>query len=507
MEAGMADPANLMNQVLSSPRLPSLPAVAVQLIDQVQDDDVAIDDIAQSIICDPALSSKILKTVNSSFYGQSKTIGSIQQAVMVLGLNSVKTLALGFSLVGNLTESGGKGIDLMRLWRRCLFSATSAKRICELLNIVQMEEVFLASLMQDVGVLALSQVLGDRYAAVYALAQDDHRHLARHEQAAFGCDHTQVGEAMATNWGLPPLLVAPIRYHETPDEAPEELRKLIRIVTAGASAAEFMLNPEDEACATEYVACMQRWFNLGPEQSRPLLGEFQRESCEMQRLFELPTGDLDTPEQLMRRAGEVLERLAFTATEQAKRLEQDNTKLRQAAYTDTLTGATNRRGFDEQLAEQFVHASADQPLTLLFVDIDHFKLVNDRFGHQAGDLALAGFAQTLTKTLGVRGRVYRYGGEEFAVLCPGINRKKAATLAEQLRQAVQQTRFQTDAGEPLDLTTSIGVAVYEGAIYRRPEQLVQAADSSVYAAKAAGRNQVRIFVPRGSNKTDTHQAA
>lgn len=504
----MAETTNLMNQVLGSPRLPSLPAVAMQLIDQVQQDDVAIEDIAQSIICDPALSSKILKTVNSSFYGQANTISSIQQAVMVLGLNSVKTLALGFSLVGNLTGSGDQGVDLMQLWRRSLFGATATKRICELTNVVQMEEMFLASLLQDVGVLAMSQVLGQGYASVYTLSEDDHRQLARHEKAAFGCDHTEVGEAMANNWGLPPLLVAPIRYHETPEEAPDELRKLVRIVTAGAYAADFMLQPEDEERAADYIGCMQRWFNLGPEQSRPLLGEFQRESCEMKRLFELPTGDLDTPEELMRRASEVLERIAIDATQQARQLEQDNTKLREAAYTDPLTGVANRRGFDEHLAEAYLHASADRPLALLFLDIDHFKEVNDTFGHQTGDLALVGFAKTIQQALGSDGVVCRYGGEEFAAICPGMGRKLAAVLAEKIRLTVQQARFESEADEPIELTTSIGVAVYEGQAYRRAEQLTQAADSAVFAAKSAGRNQVRVFIPRGkTSEKDVTQAA
>lgn len=493
----MAETPDLMKQVLGSPRLPSLPAVAVQLIDQVQDDEVAIDEIAQSITCDPALASKILKTVNSSFYGQSSTIGSIQQAVMVLGLNSVKTLALGFSLVNNLTDSGDKdSVDLIELWRRSLFGATAAKRICEMLNVVQMEEMFLASLLQDVGVLALSQVLDERYAAVYALAKDDHRQLARHEQSVFGCDHTQIGDAMASNWGLPPLLVQPIRHHENPDDAPEELRQLVRIVAAGACVAEYMLNPEDQARASDYLACMQRWFNLEAEASHQLLGEFQRESCELQRLFEIPAGELETPEQIMTRAGQALEKLAIDAVEQAKQLEQDNTELREAAYTDPLTGAINRRGFDEQIAEQFLHAGKGRPLALLFLDIDHFKRVNDTHGHQTGDLALAGFAEVATNLLGDSGRVYRYGGEEFAILCPGMDRKQAASLAEQVRLAVQQTGFMTEAGEPLSLTTSIGVSVYEGSTYRRPDQLIHAADSSVFAAKDAGRNQVRVFVPR-----------
>ena len=88
--------------------------------------------IAETISLDAALSTKLLKTVNSSFYGLPKTVGSMNQAVMVLGLNSVKTLALGFSLVQNLTDAGGSSFDHAAYWRRSLYSATAAKKLCEL---------------------------------------------------------------------------------------------------------------------------------------------------------------------------------------------------------------------------------------------------------------------------------------------------------------------------------------------------------------------------------------
>ena len=156
----------------------------MKIIDLVQQDEVNMDEIADTIKHDPALSTKILKTVNSSFYGQPKTISSINQALIVLGLNSVKTLALGFSLVGNLTDAGGEGLDHTHYWKRSLFSATAAKQVCELANIVQAEEVFMAALLQDVGMLALGQVLGSAYSHLLQLAGEDHCKLAGLERDA-----------------------------------------------------------------------------------------------------------------------------------------------------------------------------------------------------------------------------------------------------------------------------------------------------------------------------------
>lgn len=495
----MGDKHNQMKEVLESPQLPTLPAVALQIIEQIQQDEVSIDSIAETISLDPALSSKILKTVNSSFYGQAKTISSIHQAVIVLGLNSVKTLALGFSLVNNLAGPDVDEPELIGLWRRSLYSATAAKRICELTNIVQMEEMFLAGLLQDVGILALRQVLGQEYEAVYKKADGNHQALLEYEREALGCDHAEIGAALAEKWGLPPLLAVPIRFHENPDDGPEEIRPLVRVVNVGAIAAELMIQPECERCGVAYLGRMQDWFSIGPDKAQELICSFLDQSREMQKLFEVPAGDLGRTDQILSRASELLERLAIDAAQETARLEQDNDDLKKQAYTDSMTGVANRRAFNEAVSEQFIEAQSSRPLTVMFLDIDHFKQVNDERGHGVGDAALAWFAKTVAEAVGEHGTVYRHGGEEFAVLCPAVDRRVAAGMAERVRLAIEEGICQTEEGDALKLTTSIGVSTYDGAMYRRPDQLVQAADSSVYAAKSAGRNCVRVFTPRGSD--------
>ena len=102
---------NVLDRVLRSPRLPSLPTIALDVIDLTQQPNVHIDRIADTIRHDPALSSRILKTVNTSFYGQSQTITTISRALVVLRLNAVKILALGFSLVGNIKRTANDGFD------------------------------------------------------------------------------------------------------------------------------------------------------------------------------------------------------------------------------------------------------------------------------------------------------------------------------------------------------------------------------------------------------------
>jgi len=530
--------AQLMERLFDSPELPSLPAIALQIIELVQQDEVDVDKIAGTISLDPALSTKMLKTVNSSFYGQSKTVGSVQQAVVVLGLNSVKTLALGFSLVSNLTDAGGDNFDPMSFWRRSLYGATAAKQLCERLNIVQAEEVFMSSLLQDVGVLALAQVLGRTYTPLLRRTSDSHRDLAALERESLGGDHMEVGAALAESWGLPPLLVESIRLHERPEEAPENLLPLIRTVGAGALAADLIENPDEGERVSDFYTRMEQWFAFDRDQADELLRSVFKHASEAQRLFELPTGDLANPDQIMEKAGQVLRRIAAEANqalvnEQAQAAEpitgpgdapapdveaEPDTAVvppvepaAQADATtppceppagsgnDLLTGLGDRRRFEERLDERFLEADHKQPISVLFIDIDQFKRINDQHGTPAGDAVLRELAKTLRDLVKRRGEAFRYEEDSFTALCPGMNRHDAALLGETLRSVIELARFDVAEGEDapkVAVTASVGVATYEGELFKRGDQLLKAASRGVLAAKDGGQNLVRVFVPK-----------
>ena len=159
--------SDLSERIRRCPNLPSMPAIAMQSIGaHLQKADVDIAEIARIISKDPALSGKILKTVNSSFYGRSQNISTISHALVILGLQSVKTLVLGFSLVTTLTSSKPQGFKHLNYWRRSIYSATAARNIAAKLKLVQQEEVFLAALLQDIGMLVLDRVMGKEYGEI-----------------------------------------------------------------------------------------------------------------------------------------------------------------------------------------------------------------------------------------------------------------------------------------------------------------------------------------------------
>ncbi|MHB8534552.1 MAG: GGDEF domain-containing protein [Sulfuricaulis sp.] len=170
--------------------------------------------------------------------------------------------------------------------------------------------------------------------------------------------------------------------------------------------------------------------------------------------------------------------------------------LEQESITDPLMGIYNRRYLDRRLAHEEHRAQRyGLPLSILMIDIDHFKEVNDTYGHPVGDVILRGLGELITDTVRSTDIVARYGGEEIMVIAPSTPIGTAARLADRLRQAVENASLATHVVEgnkkPLHITISIGVA-HLGQNHHDTRGLVQSADEAMYRAKREGRNRVVI---------------
>ena len=173
-------------------------------------------------------------------------------------------------------------------------------------------------------------------------------------------------------------------------------------------------------------------------------------------------------------------------------------KLKQAGLTDALTGVNNRRFFDQRLNEEISRAQRLQSsVSCLFIDIDHFKEVNDNFGHETGDLVLKKVAELIRAQLRNIDVVARYGGEEFAVLVEQAGQDWATEVAQRIQQSVFGTIFVEDSDEPCSLTVSIGVSTIECPdkelnSFDLGRELLRKADKALYKAKQDGRNKVML---------------
>ena len=170
-------------------------------------------------------------------------------------------------------------------------------------------------------------------------------------------------------------------------------------------------------------------------------------------------------------------------------------ELQHQSRTDPLTLLGNRRLFDVKLPAEFALArEQDQPLSLLVLDIDHFKRYNDLHGHAQGDEAVKAVAQALRKHARKPYIACRYGGDEFCVILPGTSEASAAVVAERLRAAVQDSM----TGEHT-VTVSVGYACQSGGRFETADQLFEAADAALYSAKEQGRNCIAAFQGRRSD--------
>jgi diguanylate cyclase (GGDEF)-like protein/PAS domain S-box-containing protein len=166
--------------------------------------------------------------------------------------------------------------------------------------------------------------------------------------------------------------------------------------------------------------------------------------------------------------------------------------LEETSQRDSLTGLYNRKFFDEQITQEILSSRRyGWSLALAMIDIDHFKQVNDTFGHSGGDAVLRSLSNQLRSMLRSSDTLCRYGGEEFALILPHINLDNAGMLLERLRKAVECLKVDLPDGQQVSVTMSTGFAILQDGF--TPGQLVTNADESLYTSKHAGRNRITAF--------------
>ncbi len=202
------------------------------------------------------------------------------------------------------------------------------------------------------------------------------------------------------------------------------------------------------------------------------------------------------------RAYEDVRRIAAELEDTNRQLAVANVRLRALSYSDGLTGVANRRRFDEALEEACNTASHGEPVSLVLIDLDHFKRLNDSQGHQDGDEALRAVASLLAANTDAHGGLAaRFGGEEFAWLLPGVSLDAAKAEAEGFRKMVRDAAIRHAGLEGGIVTASLGVSANVGTTPPTPQSLVAAADAALYRAKAGGRDRVEAEPAAGAPAT------
>lgn len=199
-------------------KVPPIAGAVMELLRSLDDEDLDAAHLAKKIGRDPVLSARVLKIVNSPFYGVAGKVASLQEAVMVLGFSSVRRLALAVSLNGSFPARGEGEADPRRLWRHSFCVALCAQALARLVR-VDAESAFTAGLLHDIGRIALLSVEPARFAAVLE-ARPRHADFEAAETAVLGFTHAEFGARLLERWHLPGVLVRAVEFHHLPDTAP-----------------------------------------------------------------------------------------------------------------------------------------------------------------------------------------------------------------------------------------------------------------------------------------------
>jgi diguanylate cyclase (GGDEF)-like protein len=501
--------ANAESIVEACRNLPTIPAIALEVLRLSRDDEADLRQIASVISQDVALSSRLLKVVNSSFYGLRRKVSTISQAVVMLGLASVKTLALGFSLADGLSGHSSKASDLKQYWRRSLLFGVASRTFAEKRIPILREEAFVAGLLADIGTFAMSEALGDDYVECAVSEQVNHIAMLNRERERFGVDHQEVGRHMAESWHLPELLTVPVGCHHNPEgcgDVDPMVADLTGVVYAANLCAETFCGQPSQEDVARFEEAAQKYVGVDQAACRELIENLHTDVGEVSTLLDMKVPESMSYAEIVRQASEELARLSLESQQETQKIERDrrkavsrvqeleetNRQLAQNANCDPLTGIYNRRFLESFLEREIARAQRfRRPMSLLFIDVDHFKEVNDKYGHHGGDSVLQQITQLLKAATREVDCLCRYGGEEFVLTLLETDLLGAKQVGEKIRRLVAAWKFDIDGlKETLHVTISVGVATMNP---RRPmdkDVLLQMADESVYAAKSEGRNCV-----------------
>ncbi|CAA9889408.1 Response regulator receiver modulated diguanylate cyclase [Candidatus Methylobacter favarea] len=608
------------HELKAADRLPSPSGTALAIMQLVQRENSTAQQVAHLVQSDPALSGRVLRFVNSAAFGVGRSIASVQEAVLMMGMQAVRNFALSLSLIGIQHNSRCQGFDYALYWSDSLLLAVAIASITARERTVAPEEAFTLGLLADIGRLALATAWPETYGECCNPAQAD-RILAM-EQERFAIDHETLSLMLLADWGLPGIFLDALKHsldseirelsraarfarqlafarhivhyclaneanqavlwptleteasqhaldktallkltdeiimnwhdwgkliglktairHDLPekpiatketlpglnlllvdDDAMMLARLSKQLAAAGHSvqvcrngelALKYVIEHNPHLVITDWrmkptdgiqLCKILRASNFGKNIYFIMLTATESEDA-LVEAFDAGIDDYVTKPVSLRvllarvQAGQRIIMLQQELEKERRNIERysaelsvANRRLEHMANTDLLTDLPNRRHAMSRLQEEWTMAQKFQrPLSILMLDLDYFKSVNDTLGHNIGDKVLAHTANIIRETLRVNDLPCRLGGEEFLVIAPNTDTAAALQLAERIRRGIEKNQL-VKIAFTRPVTISIGVATSTAA---KPdwEDLINLADQALYRVKRGNRNGVQL---------------
>lgn len=497
-------PESLKKELMSCQYLPSIPSMALKVIEASKDPDISLSEVASIISSDPAIVVKLLKIANSSVYSQRRSVNNLREALTLLGFNASLTIALSFSLMNSLKNNNPFAANYEAFWRRSIMSASIARLLGSILGIKKLEELFLVGLLQDLGVLVLSCIKISPYeSSDDFIHHEDRVHL---EKDNLGLDHSLVGAWLLKSWKLPDKLVNAVMYSHSFD--PEVLKKNAAnndfnyCLNFSGVIADLWLDENAKNKLEDTMDATKMFLGIDKAGFNQLLFDINNILPEISELFEISLISEGERERILNEARDLmLERsvqFIKQSEEDRREVEHISQKVKvveKINQRDHLTSVFNRRHIEIILEEEYESSNINKwPLSLAFIDIDDFKGINDKYGHLAGDEILKFISSFFSKNIRETDMLARYGGDEFLLMLPGATSDIAKSLLERLLTLFKKEAKQNINGVDVLSSVSIGIATHmDKNDFNTQKEFMNAADKALYQAKEKGKNCLVVY--------------
>ena len=476
--------------------LPTLPGIAIRILEAVQKEEPDINEISDIISTDPPLSARVLRLVNSSFFNLPTKITSVLHSTKMLGSNTVTNIALGFSLVNNFQPKKTNGFDFTGFWKNSLVGAISAKLLAEKLDPEFLDNAFFMGLLQNIGTLTFVHCMPAQYNLVLSEIEKTASDCQDAEQFVLGYNHQEIGEYLMKSWGLPETLYMPVGFHHNPEKlssTQSSIQTLTRILHLSSLFIE-LFDSKSKGLNLWLINHNVEAYGFGARiDVDQIMAEIHQQARQVFPIFDVDFESDAEYVQIFQAAKAELSKLSTEMVSTLLAQKNEIKMLKQQVVRDSMTHLINHQHFLELLSKEVSRTERyKHPLSLLMADIDFFKAINDDYGHLAGDRVIKAVAGSLQQEIRESDHVARYGGEEFAIILPDTQLQDAFIVAERIRKKIESVRIKYEKNL-IHFTMSFGITTYLTSEGTASAELIKRADKALYQAKKNGRNQCCIF--------------
>lgn len=465
--------------------IPTPPHVAANLLDAIDDPKTTTDDLLTIISADVGLTAKLISFCNSPSQQRKHPVQTLKQAVVRVGAKRLKMLALSFSLMRTDRKND---FDQQTFWTKSLATAITFSEFAKF-DGTPAEEAFLFGLVANVGEMAMS-LSSEEYRCEHQRPTLISTDELERETNLFGIDRFEVGKILLERWNFPSNIC-------------EELGKLSGDLSGDQSAIQKYLlvskvaatlygKTDDEYNKLAFTSATAH-YNASNDEIADAIQRLAVQWDDYAELLGLNAKlDVDVSVLEQKAKAKLLE-ISLHTEEELEETRERHCQLERESMQDDLTKIKNRRAYVIETGECLTRAKDERkPFAIMVLDVDFFKLVNDTYGHAAGDEVLKAIGVCLQNNCRSHDEVYRIGGEEFTIVLYDCTREQAALVAERFRKAVESLKITVGDEQDISVTASLGVSWAATVTEVKVDSYFERADEMLYEAKNSGRNRFVI---------------